>query len=179
MSAAGRWLGSSVGRKGLMGITGLLLCLFLCAHLLGNLALLLADDGSVTLAPGGPHSSEFFVWVAHHYEAVPLLFHLGELALLALFGTHALLGLTLWLQNRAARGAQRYVVQKSEGGRTWGSATMPYTGALFIGGFLVLHLINFRFGPQSSPDEMYLLVGRVLGTALWAEIGRASCRERV
>jgi len=170
MAKRGSLLGSSIGRKALMAITGTMLCCFLVLHLLGNIVLLLDDDGSLTLSPGGPHSSEFFQWVAEHYEAVPLLFHTGELMLLALFGTHAALGVTLWWQNRKARGPRGYVRQGSEGGRTLASATMPYTGVLFIGAFIVAHLINFRFGEQSNPAELYDLVVTTLSSWLWAAV---------
>jgi len=156
----------SIAKKGLMAATGLMLCMFLVLHLAGNLTLLLQDDGSLTLAPGGPQSNEFFEWVAHHYEAIPAFFHTGELLLLALFGIHALFGITLWLQNRAARGS-RYVRQRSEGGRTVFSATMPYTGLCFIAVFLVIHLVNFRFGSQEGPADMYTLVGDVFGRWYW------------
>jgi succinate dehydrogenase / fumarate reductase cytochrome b subunit len=39
-------------------------------------------------------------------------------------------------------------VKKSAGGRTIGSATMPYTGFLILC-FLILHLFNFRFIEQT------------------------------
>lgn len=157
---------SSVAKKALMAVTGLMLCGFLMLHLMGNLTLLLNNDGTLTFAPGGPGSNEYFEWVAHHYEAIPVFFHAGEILLIALFGLHALFGITLWLQNRAARGS-RYVIQKNEGGRTVFSSTMPYTGLLFIVSFLVLHVANFRFGDQNNPHDMYALVKSVFGSWYW------------
>jgi succinate dehydrogenase / fumarate reductase cytochrome b subunit len=159
---------SSIAKKAFMAVTGLMMCGFLCLHLMGNLSLLLNDAGNtLTLSPGGPDSGKAFAWVASHYEAVPALFHFGELMLLLLFGSHAIFGLTLWIQNHEARGSQ-YVVQKSEGGRTFFSMTMPYTGLLFIGTFLVIHLLNFRFGDKDVPMGLYGLVGQVFGTWYWA-----------
>jgi succinate dehydrogenase / fumarate reductase cytochrome b subunit len=158
---------SSIAKKAWMAITGLMLCAFLCLHLLGNIVLLLNDDMSITLSPGGPHSGAAFQWVAEHYEAFPLLFHAGEIVLLGLFAAHALMGATLWFQNMSARG-RRYVAQRWEGGRTPFSSTMPWTGIAFIAVFLVLHVVNFRFGPQESPAELYTLVGATFGTWYWA-----------
>jgi succinate dehydrogenase / fumarate reductase cytochrome b subunit len=158
---------SSISKKAFMAVTGLALCAFLCLHLLGNIVLLLNNDGTVTFSPGGPNSGEFFVWVAHHYEAIPLLFHAGEILILALIGIHAIFGLTLWLQNLRARGG-RYLVHRNEGGRTVFSATMPYTGLGFIAVFLVIHLLNFRFGEKENPAELYGLVGAVFGKWYWA-----------
>jgi len=160
---------SSIAKKALMAVTGLMLCLFLCLHMVGNIVLLLNDDGTLTFSPGGPASGSYFQWVAGHYAAIPALFHVFEVLLLGLFGIHALFGLTLWLQNIAARGS-RYVVQKSEGGRTFFSRFMPYTGLLFIGGFLIIHLVNFRFGDQDNVPELYQLLGVVFGQWHWVLI---------
>jgi succinate dehydrogenase / fumarate reductase cytochrome b subunit len=52
-------------------------------------------------------------------------------------------GLTLFLGNFKARPV-RYAVNKSAGGRTVGSATMPYTGVILLA-FVIFHLMNFHF----------------------------------
>ncbi len=169
MSQRHRFLGSSVGRKALMAVTGLLLCLFLLVHLIGNVVLLLRDDGSPTWRIGEADGGAFFSGVMAAYAKIPPLLYAIEILLGALFLTHITLGLTLWFQNIRARGA-RYVVQKSEGGRTWGSATMPYTGAGFIGAFLVIHLVNFRLSGVSDPRGMYDLVVATLSSWMWAAV---------
>ena len=66
-----------------------------------------------------------------------------ELGLLALAVVHVLTGLTLFYQNWRARPV-KYCVNKWAGGRTIGSATMPYTGLLLLA-FVTFHLINFHF----------------------------------
>jgi succinate dehydrogenase / fumarate reductase cytochrome b subunit len=68
---------------------------------------------------------------------------LFELGLLALAIVHVLTGLTLFYENWRARPV-RYRVNKRAGGRTIGSATMPYTG-IFLLAFVTFHLINFHF----------------------------------
>jgi succinate dehydrogenase / fumarate reductase cytochrome b subunit len=159
-------LGSSVGKKAVMAVLGLMLCLFLCIHLLGNIVVFFDDHGRLTFPPGGVNANEGFEWVAEHYSAVPLLFHVGEVLLLGLFALHAGLGLLLWWENRRARGPSRYVRSASEGGRTIYSTTMPYTGVCFILVFLVIHLMNFRFGDHENPAELYQLLGSTFQSGL-------------
>ncbi|NOZ86817.1 MAG: succinate dehydrogenase cytochrome b subunit [Deltaproteobacteria bacterium] len=170
MNGSSGLIRKSVAKKAIMALTGLTLCLFLSVHLLGNITLLLKDSGSLTLYPATQSTGEFFKWVAHHYEAVPLIFYTGEIFLLLLFGTHILLGITLWLQNRAARGPARYVLQKNEGGRTLGSGTMIYTGLFFIFAFLVIHLLNFRFTTHDGVQGLYDLVRSRFSQILWVAI---------
>jgi succinate dehydrogenase / fumarate reductase cytochrome b subunit len=151
-----------------MAGSGLLLCLFLLVHLIGNISLLLKDDGSLTASPGAPDAGSHFMAVVGAYGKIPALLYAMEIALASLFLLHIGLGLTLWWQNRRARGGQRYEVQRWQGGRTLGSATMPWTGACVILTFLVIHLVHFRFGPQTGPESMYLLVDMVLTRWVWA-----------
>lgn len=168
MARSASLLGSSVGRKALMAVTGLMLCLFLLAHLIGNITLLIADDGSLTATPGAADAGEHFVGVVATYGKIPALLYLLETALAAFFLTHIGLGLTLWFQNRRARGARGYAVHRWEGGRTLGSATMPITGVFVIAVFLIIHLINFRLGSAENPEQMYGLVDTTLGNWAWA-----------
>jgi succinate dehydrogenase / fumarate reductase cytochrome b subunit len=53
-----------------------------------------------------------------------------------------------------------YAVKKKAGGRTIGSATMPYTGFLILC-FLILHLFNFRFIEQ-TPQSIFQAVAGTL-----------------
>jgi len=72
----------------------------------------------------------------------------AELVLLTFFLVHVITGLILFLQNLKAR-PTRYAVNKTAGGRTFGSATMPYTGALLLA-FIIFHLLNFHFVDKSG-----------------------------
>jgi succinate dehydrogenase / fumarate reductase cytochrome b subunit len=65
---------------------------------------------------------------------------------------HIVTGLTLFYQNYTARPV-RYKVDKRAGGRTLGSATMPYTGILLLA-FVVFHLINFHFVGQNRHHHL-------------------------
>jgi succinate dehydrogenase / fumarate reductase cytochrome b subunit len=122
-------LGSSIGKKLMMAITGFSFCGFLTAHLAGNLTIY-----------GG--QAAFNSYAAHLHALGPLI-TVAELGLLTFGLVHVITGLTLFLGNLKARPV-RYAVNKSAGGRTLGSATMPYTGVLLLT-FVVLHLMNFHF----------------------------------
>ncbi len=124
-----RTFGSSIGKKFLMAITGLGFCLFLVGHLAGNL----------TIYAGG----DAFNAYAQHLHALGPLVTAAEIGLLAFGLIHVIIGLTLFYQNLAARPV-RYAVKKSAGGRSIGSATMPYTGLLLLI-FVIFHLLNFHF----------------------------------
>ena len=76
-----------------------------------------------------------------------LLVHVFEIALLGLFLIHITTGIILFVENLQAR-PSRYSVNASEGGRSWGSRTMPYTGAIILV-FIVVHLLNFHFTDRS------------------------------
>ncbi len=122
-------LGSSVGKKLMMALTGLSFCGFLAVHFAGNLMLYGGKDA--------------FNAYAEHLHSLGPLITLAEFVLLSLAIVHVLTGLTLFYQNFKAR-PRRYVMNKSAGGRTIGSQTMPYTGLLLLG-FIILHLQNFHF----------------------------------
>jgi succinate dehydrogenase / fumarate reductase cytochrome b subunit len=127
-------LGASIGKKMMMAVTGFSFCGFLAAHLAGNLTIYGGKDA--------------FNSYAEHLHSLGPLLTVAELVLLAFFLVHVITGLTLFLQNLKAR-PNRYAVNKSAGGRTIGSATMPYTGALLLA-FIVFHLLNFHFVDKSD-----------------------------
>lgn len=122
-------LRSSIGKKLLMALTGLGFSLFLIIHLIGNLTLY-----------GG---KELFLSYVEHLHALGPLIRVAEIGLLTFAVIHVTTGLTLFWQNRQARPI-RYQVDRRAGGRTLGSATMPYTGVLILI-FVVIHLLNFHF----------------------------------
>ncbi len=109
---------TSVGKKELQAVTGLMFLLFLATHLLGNLSIY-----------GGGAA---FVAYAHHLHALGKLLVAAEVLLAAALIVHVSLGLILFVQNRGARPV-RYNMDKSGGGRTFSSQTMPYTGLLILG----------------------------------------------
>ena len=136
-----RWLSnalaSSVGRKAVLGLTGLALIGFLIEHLYGNLKLIPAFVSAT--------GTDFEAY-REHLHGWGWLLTLGEIGLFALFGCHVFLALKLTLENREAR-RTRYVVRNDRGAKTFGSASMFATGALILG-YLIWHLLDFRFNTE-------------------------------
>jgi succinate dehydrogenase / fumarate reductase cytochrome b subunit len=124
-----RTFGSSIGKKLLMAITGLSFIGFLGAHLTGNL----------TLYMGGATFNRY----AEKLHSLGPILTVFELGLLALALIHVTTGLILFIQNLKARSVP-YENDRSAGGRTLSSVTMPYTGLIILA-FVIFHLINFSF----------------------------------
>lgn len=135
-------LTSSIGRKFVMAITGLLLCGFLVVHLAGNLLLLV----------GAQAYNDY----AHNLHKQEGLLMIAETGLFALFIIHIVIAFKLTVGNRLARG-RGYAIQQHKGegdgvgfGRpdTW----MALSGVVVLG-YIILHLIDFKF--QLRPDVAY------------------------
>jgi len=122
-------LGSSLGKKLLMSITGFVFILFLIGHLIGNLTIYVGPDA-------------FNSYAAHLHSLKPAL-RLMETGLIFFAIVHIFTGVILFFQNFKAR-PNRYEVNKQAGGRTLGSATMPYTGLIILA-FVIFHLFDFTF----------------------------------
>lgn len=130
---------SSVGRKFLMAITGLLLVGFVVAHLLGNFTIFLGPDGinayGVHLRALGP-----LLWV----------FRVG---LLIAFAVHVGFGIWLTLENRAARPVA--YARKQTRRATLAGETMIYSGLALVA-FIIYHLLHFTFH-ATNPDISHFI----------------------
>ena len=124
---------SSIGRKGLMAASGLLLSLFILIHAAGN---------ATTFFGAAVFNS-----YAAHLHSLGFLIYIFEIGLVTVFLVHIILGVLLTLENYQARPG-RYQVSRSSGGRTPGSRTMIFTGLLILV-FLAVHLKNFHFSDHS------------------------------
>lgn len=123
---------SSIGKKVLMGMTGLGLSLFVLMHMLGNLVLFV--------------SAEAYNKYSHTLVSNPLIYA-AEVGLLALLLFHLLTAIRLTLQNKRARGQSYAMPTQGEKAVSNASRTMIHTGmVIFI--FAVYHLITFKFGPH-------------------------------
>ena len=140
-------LHSSIGKKQWMAVTGLMLCGFLLLHLLGNLLLF-----------KGYHNGFCpFNDYAHSLESMGIVLYIAEVILLLTFIVHVSLAIRLTIENRRARGTQKYHVQANSGDLTLASQSMIYTG-LWVLVFLVLHLIHFKFAERPVDKGLYGLV---------------------
>jgi succinate dehydrogenase / fumarate reductase cytochrome b subunit len=130
-------LSSSVGKKFVMGFTGLLLCGFLVAHLAGNLLLYLGPDA--------------YNKYAHTLHSEPALLRVAEIILFALFVIHILLAFTVTQQNRSARG-QGYALKRSKLEAAPHTTSWPmhpeawmFTSGAIVLFFLIVHLLQFTW----------------------------------
>ncbi len=135
--------GSSIGKKLLMALTGLLLFGFLVFHLAENLLIYADRQGS---------TFDGYVEFLTSRSWIPL----AELGLAALFLFHIVQAVRVSLQNRSARRTP-YALDPGHGGRTLASTSMLVTGGIVLL-FLVLHLLQFRFAPEAQRVHMAHLV---------------------
>ena len=122
------WLfSSSIGRKFVMAVTGLCLVLFVTFHVLMN---------SVALLWPTAYNAVCEFLGANWYALA------ASIGLAALFIIHILYALWLTLQNRRARGNDRYAVTSRPAQVEWSSKNMLVLGFVVIA-FLLLHLWQF------------------------------------
>ncbi len=119
-------LTSTVGRKILMAVTGLLLLAFVTVHLIGNLSVFAGSD-SINAYAKALHDLGPLVW----------LFRLG---MLALFAIHITFGVQLYMENKAAT-PEPYAIQKTLV-TSFSAKTMIFTGLIILL-FLLYHLLHF------------------------------------
>ena len=137
---------SSIGKKILMGVTGLVLCAFVAAHLAGNLLLFV--------------SPEAFNRYSLSLEHTGALLYVAEAGLVLAFVVHSIAALAFVGQNRKARPVayQKYVTAGKPSRKSVSSATMIFTGVVLLV-FTVLHLKTFKFGPGLSAGYVAMIQG--------------------
>ena len=122
------WLtSSSIGRKFVMAVTGACLVLFVTFHVLMN---------SVALLWPAAYNVVCEFLGANWYALV------ATVGLAALFIIHIIYAVWLTVQNRAARGTDRYAVNTRPQQVEWASKNMLVLGVVILC-FLVVHLIQF------------------------------------
>ena len=135
---------STIGRKILMALTGLVLVLFVMGHMLGNLQIFL-----------GPDVINAYAYKLHHLLPASVLWAV-RLVLLSTIAVHIWAAVTLTLDNRKAR-PQGYsedkVVQAS-----YSSRTMRMSGIILLA-FIIFHIAHFtaRTVPGMKYEESGVL----------------------
>ena len=135
---------STIGRKILMALTGIILVLFVMGHMLGNLQIFL-----------GPDVINAYAYKLHHLLPASALWAV-RLALLGTIAVHLWAAITLTLDNRKAR-PQGYledkVVQAS-----YSSRTMRMSGIILLA-FIIFHIAHFtvRIVPGKHYEEFGVL----------------------
>lgn len=134
---------SSVGKKLVMGFTGLFLIMFLLVHAYVNGLVFLE-----LLDPGRGYAS--YEAGAHFLGTNPLT-RIAEIGLMLGIILHIIQGLMLWSQNKAKRPVA-YAAYAGSKNSTWYSRSMGLLGTLILI-FLVLHLYHFW-----APNRMQQLL---------------------
>jgi succinate dehydrogenase / fumarate reductase cytochrome b subunit len=130
---------SSIGKKLVMGLTGLFLVLFLIVHV-GINACIFADL-NVAVWPFDPSDDGAIFNKAAHFMGSTILIRILEVGLFAGIILHIVQGLMLEASNRKKR-TQGYAVQLANRGSKWYSRAMGLLGTLIMI-FLILHLAHF------------------------------------
>ncbi len=128
-------LWSSVGKKAMMGLTGLLMIGFVILHLIGNTLLVFGDADS-------------FNAYAHTLTSMGGVLILAEWILILILVVHVISAISVTRGKMRAR-PEGYRKKGSAGPpsrKSAASMSMIYTGiVLFI--FLVMHISTFKYGP--------------------------------
>jgi succinate dehydrogenase / fumarate reductase, cytochrome b subunit len=128
MASSSTLFNSSIGRKFIMGLTGLFLITFLIVHCGINACIFFNDGGETFNA-----AAEF---MAHN-----ILIRTMEIVLFAGIILHVVQSLLLTLQNRKARPVQ-YAAYSGGANSKWYSRSMGLLGTLILI-FLIMHLKHF------------------------------------
>jgi succinate dehydrogenase / fumarate reductase, cytochrome b subunit len=133
-------LSSSIGKKLLMGLSGLFLMKFLLVHLTVNGLLLIPDGGNTFNA-------------AAHFMATNPFIKVMEPMLAIGFLVHIIWGFKLTLENRKARGNDRYASGNKTISVSWASRNMLVLGVTILA-FLVLHIAHFWVKMKITGDPL-------------------------
>jgi succinate dehydrogenase / fumarate reductase cytochrome b subunit len=131
---------SSVGRKIIMAVTGIVLVGFVCVHLLGNSSMFIGAD-AINAYAQKLHSLGPFVWVF-------------RLIMLVAFALHIAFGIQLTLENKAATPEANVQVKRLKTG--FGAETMIVSGLVMLA-FVIYHLLHFTV--RVTNPEIYVPLG--------------------
>ena len=147
------WLiNTSIGRKFVMSISGVILLLFLLFHLTMNIVAIFSADAYNAIC----------AFLGANWYAVA-----ATVVLAGIICLHFVYALLITLQNRKARGNDRYAVDKRPKGVSWASQNMFVIGLVIIG-FMLLHFSQFwykmMFAELLGHHEVTLCDGSVAST---------------
>ena len=134
MAASLTVLRSSIGKKFLMGLTGLVWSGFVLTHMAGNMLIFAG--------------AEAFNRYGHAIVSNPAL-PLAETLLVLTLLAHAYLALSLSFDNRRARPSRYAVAPTPNKQASAASRTMAATGSLILA-FIILHIAHFKYGTHYS-----------------------------
>ena len=121
---------STIGKKYLMGITGLIWAGFVLAHMAGNLLIFVSADAYNSY--GHLLTSGNFIYVA-------------EAVLILAFLVHVACAVSLTIQNRKAK-ASKYAVEASGAKAVSKASRMMAVQGSVVLVFIIMHILTFKFG---------------------------------
>jgi succinate dehydrogenase / fumarate reductase cytochrome b subunit len=140
---------SAIGKKWVMAVTGILLIVFVIAHMIGNLKIFLGPE------VGGGYEIDEYAHLLRElfYPILPrgVFLWLMRLGLIGAFALHVHASVALTLMNRRARtleyqGPRQYLTAN------YASRTMRWSGFIVLA-YLAFHLADFTWGIQPfAPD---------------------------
>jgi succinate dehydrogenase / fumarate reductase, cytochrome b subunit len=132
---------STIGKKAIMAVTGVILFGFVIGHMLGNLQVFLGPE-RINAYGKMLHDNAALLWTARIVLLVALVFHI-------------ITSVQLVARNKAARPvpyeAQRYRAA------SYASRTMLWSG-LLVAAFVVYHILHLTTG-DAHPDKFRMLEG--------------------
>jgi len=148
-----RFWHTTVGKKAIMAITGVILFGFVIGHLLGNLQIFLPPE----------HINHY----AATLRSLPALLWGARITLLISVGLHIWSSWQLWLLQREARPVG--YVKKTNLNSTYASRTMMWSGPIILA-FVIFHLLHLTFGTihPGGPFDVHDVYNNVVtGFQVW------------
>lgn len=139
MKNKGSFFCSTIGRKQVIGVTGIGLSLFVLGHMLGNLLMYV--------------SPEAYNLYGHLIVSNPLIYAI-EASLILIFVSHLGLAIKLTLENKSAKPNSYAVNSDGDKGTGLVQKTLIHQGMIILV-FLIWHLLTFKYGPHYE----YTVVG--------------------
>lgn len=126
-----QFLKSTVGRKYLMGLTGLVWMGFVLTHMAGNMLILI--------------SSDLYNSYGHALTSNKLVLYGAEIVLVSALFIHIFSAISLVKQNRSARETKYEMTPNGEKSGSKASQYMAVQGSIVLA-FIITHLIGFKYG---------------------------------
>jgi succinate dehydrogenase / fumarate reductase cytochrome b subunit len=134
---AARFWNATIGKKIVMAVSGVVLILYLIAHLLGNLQVFMG--------------AERFDDYARFLRIEPALLWTIRIVVLIMVILHIWASISLAVLNKFEARPVGYV-KKKNAGSTYASRTMYWSGPIILA-FVIYHLMQFTWGVGGTPFE--------------------------
>lgn len=131
------FLKSTVGRKYIMGLTGLVWLGFVLTHMIGNMLILVGAD--------------LYNAYGHAIVSNKPLLYVAESVLVFSLVVHVFIAITLTIQNRKSRQSRYAITPNGPKGASLASKTMAIQGSIVLA-FIILHLITFKYGTEYTTN---------------------------